>query len=238
MVFYIYMANQLYKLSYELDKRRRVRIFILALMIVSVFIAIELILSFLVFPVRQKSSSMSPDIATGSCVFVTPLEKNPGRGDIVLLKPLNDVELTFSQRCLNTLALFFTAQQYSPYEKKDNMGDHTLLRRVVGLPGDTIEMRDYVAFIKVNGERLPLTEDELVDKPYKTNILTTPSGWERDIGVSGYFAPFTLQEGQYFVLGDNRNSSLDSRVWGVVTSSQIVAKALLVYYPFNKIKLL
>lgn len=239
MVFYTYMANQLYKLSYELDKKRRARIFIIVLMIISVFIAIEFILSFLIFPVRQKSSSMNPDIAAGSCVFVTPLEKNPGRGDVVLLKPLNDVHLTFSQRCLNTFALFFTAQQFSPYKNKDLMGDHALLRRVVGVPGDTIYMRDHMVFIKTNGYNNFLTEYELVvDNPYNTDVLAILDGWERGIGVSGDFDTFTLSEGQYFVLGDKRISSLDSRVWGIVTSSQIMAKALMVYYPFNKVKLL
>lgn len=241
MVFCICMANQLYKLSYELDKKRRTRIFILIIMAISVFIAIEIVLSFLIFPVRQKSSSMNPDIAAGSCVFVTPLEKNPSRGNVVLLKPLNEVSLTFFQRCVNTFVLFFTAQQYSPYGKNDDMGNNMLLRRVVGVPGDTIYMRDHMVFVKTAGEKNFLTEYELVlveGNPYNTDVSTSIGGWENDIGVSGNFSAFTLREGQFFVLGDKRLSSLDSRVWGVITSSQIMAKALMVYYPFNKIKFL
>lgn len=227
------MAKQLYQFSYELEKKRRTRIAIIAAMIVAVFVAIELSLAYLIFPVRQISVSMNPDIVSGSYVLVTPLDKTPERGSVVLLTPLREQKLSTLERFVNIVCLFFTAQQYSPYASKNRMGESNILRRVVGLPGDTIYMRDYVAYVQPQGDRHFLTEFELVDEQYTVNIRTPPFGWEQDISVNGSYSQVTLKDGQYFVLGDNRPGALDSRVWGIIDSSRIAASALLIYYPFS-----
>lgn len=232
------MEKNLYHVSFELEKIRRRRIATVVFMVVVVFCAVSLTISFLIFPVRQISKSMEPDFAKGTCMFFTPLLKKPNRGDIVMLNSLGNKKLSLPIRAVNTVCRFFTLQQYSPFQNKFRMGDNETVRRVVGLPGDTIYMRDYVAFVRSEGSHHFLTEFELVKKTYNVNITLPPSEWERDMSVSGDYKTITLGEGEYFVLGDNRYACLDSRVWGVVRSTQINATAVLLYFPLSKINLL
>ena len=117
------------------------------------------------------------------------------------------------------------------------MGPYPQIRRIVGLPGDTIYMRDYVLYVRPQGQKHFLTEFELVKKSYDVLINTAPISWDNQIGVSGNFEQVTLGENQYYVLGDNRNSSLDSRLWGAVSGSRIQAKALFEYFPFADMRL-
>jgi signal peptidase I len=84
-----------------------------------------------------------------------------------------------------------------------------LIKRVIGLPGETIEVRGGTAYI--NGQ--PLTE------PY----IAQPMGREQ--------SPFTLQADQYFVMGDNRSNSSDSREFGARPISDIVGRAWIIYWP-------
>jgi signal peptidase I len=94
------------------------------------------------------------------------------------------------------------------------------IKRVIGLPGETIEVRDGRVYI--NGSDTPL------DEPYLKEEYLVGS---RDFG------PYTVPEGSYFMLGDHRNNSADSRVWTntCVKEEKIMGKALFIYYPFNHI---
>ena len=85
------------------------------------------------------------------------------------------------------------------------------IKRVVGLPGETVAIRD--GAVTVNGVRLT--------EPY----LTAPGHAD--------FGPQAVPTGHYFVLGDNRSNSSDSRVWGMVPRDHIVGKAWLLYYPLE-----
>jgi signal peptidase I len=94
----------------------------------------------------------------------------------------------------------------------------SFIKRVVGLPGDTIEMEEGIVF--VNGE--PLKEEYVLDSyrdPYSMAAVKVP-------------------EDSYFVLGDHRSSSSDSRNWGAVPRRFIYGKAVFVYWPLNKLGLL
>ena len=90
------------------------------------------------------------------------------------------------------------------------------VKRVIGTPGDTVEIIGGVTY--VNGEQL--------DEPY---LNETP--------VNRNFGPYEVPEGCYFVMGDNRNNSHDSRFWKntFVPRSSVLGKALLVYWPLNRI---
>lgn len=88
-------------------------------------------------------------------------------------------------------------------------GSPDLIKRVIGMPGDRIEIRQGI--VLVNGD--PLVE------PYA--IRVRPS--------SETFDPVTVPPDSYFVLGDNRDNSYDSRYWGFVPRRAIVGRALLVY---------
>lgn len=89
------------------------------------------------------------------------------------------------------------------------------IKRVVGLPGDTVDISNGV--VRVNGQ--PLTEPYIMELPNYTGRWTVP-------------------ENELFVLGDNRNHSSDSHQWGTVKLDWVVGKALLVYWPFNAVDLL
>ena len=85
------------------------------------------------------------------------------------------------------------------------------IKRVVGTPGDTVDIDEDTGTVLLNGE--PLAES------YASGITEARSG--------GTAFPVTLGEDEYFVLGDNRTVSLDSRDWGAVSAERIQAKVLL-----------
>lgn len=92
------------------------------------------------------------------------------------------------------------------------------IKRVIGKPGDTLEIRNKMVFR--NGK--------LLKEPYTQ--FTRPGS-----AVSGFddMAPVTVPEDQYFVMGDNRDESLDSRVWGFVPRRYIHGKAGIVYWSWE-----
>lgn len=87
------------------------------------------------------------------------------------------------------------------------------IKRCIGLPGETVELRDSKLY--VNGQ--------LVEEPY------LPEGL-----VFEDYGPIEVPEGQYFMCGDNRNHSSDSRVWGFVEKRLIIGKAQVIYWPFDR----
>jgi signal peptidase I len=84
------------------------------------------------------------------------------------------------------------------------------IKRVVGLPGDQVSI--HKGAISINGQQL--------EEPY----LTVTTNYDGD---------WTVAEEQLFVLGDNRNNSLDSHNWGTVPMDYVIGKALFIYWPFN-----
>lgn len=103
--------------------------------------------------------------------------------------------------------------KYPVDESKD------FIKRVIGVPGDTIEIRDKVVYI--NGQE--------IDEPY---VLHTKAG---NMPVRDNFGPFTVPADEYFVMGDNREGSHDSRFWGTVKRSKIVGKALVIYWSWESL---
>lgn len=96
-----------------------------------------------------------------------------------------------------------------------------LIKRVIGLPGETILIRDSTIYI--NGK--VLCEPYL--RPGVDGIWTTNANWPTD------GRPYHLSSTQYFVMGDNRNVSEDSRIFGPVQRNSILAEAWLRVYPFS-----
>lgn len=97
-------------------------------------------------------------------------------------------------------------------------GDTNFVKRVVGLPGDTVELKD--GYLYVNNEKY--------DEPYIRDEYR--SGWLNTFG------PCTVPEGHFFVMGDHRNDSNDSRSQGPLPRSMIVGHVRSVLYPFNEIR--
>lgn len=88
------------------------------------------------------------------------------------------------------------------------------IKRLIGKPGDTVEVRDGKVF--VNKEEL--LEPYISDEPYYSGVWEVPTD-------------------SVFVLGDNRNSSSDSHIWGYVPIEDLVGKALVVYWPIDAIQI-
>ncbi|OPX83756.1 MAG: Signal peptidase I T [Pelotomaculum sp. PtaB.Bin104] len=89
--------------------------------------------------------------------------------------------------------------------------DEVMIKRVVGLPGDTVSIKRGIVYVNGN----PLEEPYELEKPRED------------------FKLFTVPENSIFVMGDNRNNSYDSRFWGVVPMELVIGKALFCYYPWR-----
>ncbi len=96
------------------------------------------------------------------------------------------------------------------------------IKRIVGTPGDTVQLRNKVVF--VNGQPLD-------DKAFTRRI--DPGIIESTINSRDNFGPVTVPEGSYFVMGDNRDQSLDSRFWGYVREEKIRGKAFRIYWSWS-----
>jgi signal peptidase I len=231
------MKQRIEQFSYAERKKKQHRIVAIIFTSIAVFVSLNLIMQFLIFPVRQVSVSMAPDVSSSSVIMVTPLKLKLKRGDVVLLEPRSNNELSKSKKIQNIFVKFFTANQFNLKNHNDFPGSQNELRRIIGVPGDTIYMRDYVMYIKPEGEKHFLTEFELISKKYNVNFSVAPAQWDTEIGVPGFFEEIHLGPDEYFVLGDNRKSCSDSRLWGSVEHKEIAAKALFCYFPFTKLKI-
>ncbi len=196
-------------------------------MLFPVFLLVFLLRSFLFEPFRIPSASMMPTLLVGDFILVTkynyglrmPLtntrllgDREPQRGDVVVFRYPED-----------------------PGE--------SYIKRVVGLPGDQLHYRDKKLYINdqlvaalpkgrfyssasgrsMNG--VEIWEEELAGINHE--ILLNPSRRSRDVEI-------VVPERAYFVLGDNRDNSRDSRVWGFVPDQLLVGKALLVWLNWDR----
>ena len=104
-----------------------------------------------------------------------------------------------------------------PFQFQDNT---YYIKRIIGLPGETVTIRDGKVYINDSTESL--RDDFCPETPV------------------GDFGPYEVSEGCYFMLGDNRNVSKDSRYWlnPYVEKDKIIGKAFLRYWPLNKISMI
>jgi signal peptidase I len=102
--------------------------------------------------------------------------------------------------------------------------ERDFIKRVIGLPGETIELRNKKVF--VNGQPL--------DEPYVHFLEASHLAAEvTSFDVRERYGPVTVPPGQYFVMGDNRDNSQDSRYWGFLPRHYIKGKALLIYWSYD-----
>jgi signal peptidase I len=155
---------------------------------ISVALAVILIV-FIYQPVKVEGTSMMPGLTDQERIFV------------------NKYEYKLSPNNIHRGDLIVFHYPKDPRE--------SYIKRVVGVPGDTVEIRDGIVY--VNSEKLI--------EPYV----------EADYRGHDFMPVEAVPPDDYFVLGDHRDSSSDSRSWGFVDRPKIYGKAVLVYWPFGKI---
>lgn len=191
-----------------------------------VILIVFLLRSFIVEPFRIPSGSMLPSLFIGDFILVNKFNyglrlpivnkkvvniNEPERGDVMVFRFPNNPEINY-------------------------------IKRVVGLPGDVIEYRNKRLYI--NGSRIKLNEDG--EFSYRVNgnypvafkqYLETLGKSEHNIILASLNSneayKVSVPEGHYFVMGDNRDRSNDSRIWGFVPEENIIGKAFFVWFNWD-----
>ncbi len=189
----------------------------LAVWVIVALIIQDGVREFVVKPYRMAAGSMAPTLLVGERIFVNQMAYGlqwPQDCQFRLsLPPMacysSTLLVAFSQPLRGDVIVF-------PYPEDE---DRDFIKRIVGLPGETVEVRDKV--ILVNGEPLDDGANRKWVDPHVFSRLDNP----RD-----NFGPVTIPENSYFVMGDNRDRSLDSRFFGYVARKKIRGKAARIYW--------
>jgi len=157
-------------------------------LMLSVLIAVLVIL-FLYRPVKVEGTSMMPTLLDQERLFINQFSYKFGLGDI---------------KRGDTVVFWY------PDDATEQV---SYIKRVIGLPGDTVEVKD--GYVLVNGKQL---QENYVPLEYRDDRP---------------YPPTPVPPNKYFVLGDHRISSNDSRAWGFVPRDYIYGKAVFVFWPLE-----
>ena len=182
---------------------------------------------------RIPSPSMVPAMLVGDWLFVNKLVYGPHL-------PFTNINLPgYADPSRYDISVFV-----SPYQV-DQPWDPTptLVKRVIGVPGDTLHMRDAKLFVNGIEQRQGYGAESEVGDPNETSPLFE---WQARyaLGQSRFGAapeqpthdnwgPLVIPTGHYFMMGDNRYNSKDSRYWGIVPRENFRGRPLFVYYSYN-----
>ena len=182
--------------KYDPDNPRPIDwVFDIVEMFVFVLVAVMLLTSFVFKHSIVEGQSMMNTLEDGDHLIISNLFYTPERGDIVVF------------------------EDYSTSLKK------AVVKRVIGLPGDTVEVR-----MNEDGDVTVYINGELLEEEYAFNAR------DCNIDVSSFNKPITIEDGEIFVMGDNRYHSTDSRTSSVgpVSIDSILGKAVFRFLPFDK----
>ncbi len=161
-------------------------------------------------PVRVDGESMDDTLANGEIMFVSKFDYS----STWLTLPWQD------NAKKETAPRFTIGGDPKRFDvvicRYPGRGDTNFVKRVVGLPGDTIQLID--GYLYVNDEKY---DEPYINDDYRTGRLNT-------------FGPYTVPEGKFFVMGDHRNNSNDSRSVGPIERNMIVGHVRQVLYPFSQ----
>ena len=234
--------------SYTNKGSKRVRKIIL--FIFFLFILYEVVSALFLVSYRVESISMEPTIPSSAVVLASPLIygpevpftsvripgiRKPNRGDIVVCSPAFQQPVTWYLKTVDAIISFFTLQKRGIVQER-NWVNSLVVKRVAGVPGDTVKMDNYELLIKPNGKNYFFSERDIMQVEYSTDHYSKPELLPEDFPLSGNMDEVTLGPGEYFLIGDNRSMSNDSYYWGAVDINNIHAKVLFEYAP--EIKLL
>jgi signal peptidase I len=190
-------------------------------LVVIVAVALGLALgiqALLVKPYRIPSASMEPTLDIGQRVLVNRVGMHFGKpsvGEILVFHPPSGAESSTGDQC---------GEQPKPGaacgKPTGKAASVNFIKRVVGTPGDTIAVHN--GRVIRNG------------KPTKEPFISTTCSNDAGAGCN-FRNPITVPPGHYFMMGDNRGESDDSRFWGPVPKSWIIGDAFATYWPVKRI---
>ncbi len=198
--------------------------------IIFVLVAV-IIIRFFIGEIRWiPSGSMNPTLVEGDRIVVERYSRFfgvPKRGDIMVFYPpstkLSRKPLPLLSRLTGILCK-----------------DIAYIKRVVGTPGDKVEIKfedDGSAFVYINDK---LYKEEYIKSPYEYPYCPDPNT-DLTLLMSDQVmkcGPFYLEHDEFFMMGDNRGNSQDSRYWGTLKQDRFVGRAVMVFWPLNRIKIL
>ncbi len=143
------------------------------------------------------------------------------RGDVLVFYP------PMTELKKDPISLFMRVTGFSGliYKKEDNI-DVAYIKRLIGLPGDTVDVRPDDG-VYVNGKKL--------DEPYVNEIAATCTWEPSSMHPDRYCGSVKVPPNSYFMMGDNRNMSLDSRYWGFAQESRVIGRAVFRIWPPSRI---
>jgi signal peptidase I len=192
-------------------------------LIVIVAVALGLALAiqaFIVKPYEIPSASMEPTLHINQRVLVDRIGthfSSPGIGDILVFHPPVSETCSDPRQGDSSGGPASSQACDSPQTKESSQ---TYIKRVVGLPGDRLSIRD--GHVIRNGKR-------------ESDGYTIPCD---GAGECNFPQTFTVPKGDYYMMGDNRPDSLDSRFWGPVPKRWIIGDAFATYWPPDRVGLL
>jgi len=181
--------------------------------VIVVLVLVILIRNFLGEPRWIPTASMKPTLIEGDRLIIEKVStrfSKPQRGDIIVFYP------PFEKLEQSTWAKFTRLIGYFN-------SDTAYIKRIVGVQGDTIDIKDGEG-VYINGK--------LLNEPYKREF--------NKIGCAPgmYCESVKVPEGHYFMMGDNRSNSQDSRFWGFLPEDRVIGKAYFRFWPINRIGVL
>jgi len=206
----------------------------------AIIIALVLALTiraFIVQAFKIPSSSMVPTLLVGDHILVNKfiygfrlpftetrllIYKQPKRGDIIVFSfPKNREKRECTSLLQNLISrLQSTIDNGNPaYLFHDDCKD--FIKRVIAIGGDKVEIRDKKVY--VNG--IPLAESYIIHND--DTVLSN------NVAPRDNYGPVVVPRGKFFVMGDNRDQSFDSRFWGFVDMDDIKGKAFIIYWSWN-----
>jgi signal peptidase I len=189
---------------------------LVAIVIVALGLALA-IQAFIVKPYEIPSASMEPTLTIGQRILVDRFGmhlSSPQIGDIMVFHP------PASETCIDPnegANGFGTSASTACDVAQTKESSQTYVKRVVGLPGDHLSIRD--GHVYRNGTR-------------EADGFTIPCD---GAGDCNFPTTITIPPGDYYMMGDNRPDSLDSRFWGPVPRAWLIGKAFLTYWPPDRI---
>jgi signal peptidase I len=192
----------------DTEKKSTLREYYEALLIAIIFVNFARIFVFQAFKI--PTGSMEDNLKIGDHIIVNKFIYGPVPTPWKNVFPLRDIKRG------DIIVFRYPLQPDTDYVK-----------RVIGLPGDTVSVRDKV--VSINGK--PLSEPYVIHE----DTMTYPPqpALPEPYRSRDQYGPYTVPDGQYFAMGDNRDRSSDSRYWGTVPRSMIKGKAFMVYWSWE-----